>query len=91
MQVQKTEPISVEELDRLTQVAAKAAGYEEGFGVRGCDLSKPIWWAAYARQSLEEQTQNNRLSDYLHTCAQEAKRLGVVVPREYVFYDAVTG
>ena len=46
---------------------------------------------AYVRQGLEEQTQNNRLPDYLRTCAHQARDLGVVVPLEYVMYDAVTG
>ncbi len=88
---EKTGPISAEELDEMVQNAAKAAGYEEGFGLKGCDLTKPVWWAAYTRQSLEQQAQNNRLSDYLRTCALEAKTLGGMVPREYVLYDAVTG
>ena len=83
--------VSREKLDSYVEQAAKAAGYEEGFGVRGCDLSLSCWWAAYIRQSLEEQTHNSRLPDYLRTCAQEAKRLGVIVPREYILYDAVTG
>jgi hypothetical protein len=91
LQVQKRDPISADQLDTLVEVAARAAGYEDGFGRRGCDLAKTVWWAAYIRQSLEEQTQNNRLPDYLRTCALEAKRLGAVVPREYVLYDAVTG
>ncbi|MCH8087713.1 MAG: recombinase family protein [Chloroflexi bacterium] len=85
------ESLTVEEMDERVASAAKAAGYEEGFGVAGCDLSKPGYWAAYSRQSLEEQTKNNRLFDYLRTCAMEAKKLGAVVPREYVLYDAVTG
>ena len=85
------EVISQEQLVRYIEGAAKAAGYEDGFGTPKCDLSKPIWWAAYTRQSLEEQVQNNRLPDYLRTSAQEAKKLGVVVPEEYVLYDAVTG
>lgn len=85
------EVMSREQLYRYTEEAAKAAGYEEGFGLKGCDLTQPIWWVAYTRQSLEEQAQNNRLPDYLRTCAQEAKKVGVVVPQEYVLYDAVTG
>ena len=48
-------------------------------------------WVAYTRQSLEEQTQNNRLPDYLRTCTHQAKELGVVVPLEYVMYDAMAG
>jgi len=89
--LQTKEVISQEQLDCYILEAARAAGYEEGFGLKGCDLNKTIWWAAYCRQSLEEQAQNSRLPDYLRTCAQEAKKLGVVVPQEYVLYDAVTG
>ncbi len=83
--------VSLEQLNEYTTASALEAGYEEGFGVRDCDLNQSSWWAVYARQSLEEQSQNNRLPDYLRTCAHEAKDLGVVVPQEYVLYDAVTG
>jgi len=89
--LQTKEVISQEQLDCHIEGATRAAGYEDGFGIQGCDLGKPIWWAAYIRQSLEEQSQNNRIPDYLRTCAQEAKRLGVTVPREYILYDAATG
>jgi site-specific DNA recombinase len=89
--LQTKEVMSQEQLDCYIEEAAKAGGHEEGFGVRGCDLTKTNWWAAYIRQSLEEQAQNNRLPDYLRTCAQEARKLGVTVPREYILYDAVTG
>jgi len=78
-------------MDEYIVQAAKAADYEKGFGIQGCDLSKPIWWAAYCRQSLDEQGNNNRLPDYLRTCAMEAKRLAVIVPREYVLFDLMTG
>ena len=37
--------ITDEILDEYIIQAAKAAGYEKGFGIRDCDLSKPIWWA----------------------------------------------
>lgn len=87
LQVEDTES----EIDWWIESAAESVGYEHGFGVRGCDLSQSDWWAAYTRQSLEEQKSNNRLVEYSRTCAQEAKRLGVIVPREYIFYDAVTG
>lgn len=86
-QVQKAQPISGEELERLIQIAAKAASYEEGFGLAGCDLSRHVWWAAYLRQSLEEQAQNNRIPEYLLTCARLAKEQGIVVPREYILVD----
>jgi len=85
--LQTKEVISKECLDRYIEEAAKAAGYEERFGVRGCDLSKPIWWATYVRQSSEEQAQNNRIPEYLLTCARMAKERRVVVPREYVVVD----
>ncbi len=41
-------------LDRYITEAAKAAGYEEGFGVPGCDLSLKQWTVAYTRQSSED-------------------------------------
>jgi signal peptidase I len=85
------ELISQEELSDPMKVAAEAAAYKEGFGVEGCDLTLTHWWAVYQSQSEEEQCDNNRLPDYLRTCALEAKRLSVVVPREYVLYDVVTG
>ena len=80
-----------DEMDLIIASAAKAADYEGGFGLSGCDLAEDGWWAAYTRQSTEEQRNNNRLAEYLLTCAKEAKALGVVVPREYILYDAVTG
>jgi hypothetical protein len=89
--LQTKEVISREQLDHYIEEVAKVVGYKEGFGVKGCDLTKPICWAAYMRQSLEEQALNNRLTDYLRTCAQEAKKLGAIVPYEFIFYDAVTG
>ncbi len=91
MAMQTLEPIAKEVLDGYIVQAAKAAGYEKGFGIRGCDLSKPIWWAGYCRQSLDQQTQNNRLPEYLLTLAKMAKEQGVVVPWEYVFFDHETG
>ncbi len=87
MGVQTAGLASQEELNKLVGIAAKAAGYEEGFGVEGCDLTKASWWAAYVRQSLEEQAQNNRIPEYLLTCARMAKDQGVVVPREYILVD----
>ncbi len=87
MAQQEVHVASQGELSNFVRVAAKAAGYEEGFGVEGCDLTKASWWAAYVRQSLEEQAQNNRIPEYLLTCARMAKDQGVVVPREYVMVD----
>ena len=57
-----TGPMSQERLDRYIEEAAKAAGYEEGFGVMGCDLNLKTWWAAYSRQSSREQAENDRLA-----------------------------
>ena len=74
--------------DRLIAEAAKAADYQEGFGLSGCDLSQSHWWTGYTRQSLKEQADNNRLGEYLLTCAKLAKQAGVIIPREYVIYDA---
>jgi hypothetical protein len=76
-----------ERLDRYILEAARTANYEEGFGVIGCDLTKPGWWAAYARQSLREQAENDRLAEYLLTCAKLAKQADAIIPREYVIYD----
>ena len=87
LQVEDTE----REIDRWIDSAARSVGYEHGFGVRDCDLSRSEWWAAYTRQSTGEQSNNNRLPEYLRTAVQEAKRLGVIVPREYILYDPITG
>ena len=64
------------DLDQWIDVAAQSSSCEEGFGVRGCDLSQAGWWAAYTRQSTEEQRANSRLPEYLLTCAREAQRPG---------------
>ncbi len=77
------EVMTRERLDHYIEKAAQTVNYEE-FGTRGCDLSQRHLWAAYMRQSLEEQAQNSRLPDYLRTCTLEAKKLGVVVPQEYI-------
>lgn len=53
------------EMDAVIAEAARQAGYEAGFGLQGCDLSKSGFWAAYTRQSMEEQRNNNRLPEYL--------------------------
>ena len=83
MAVQTIEYVTKEMLDGYIEQAAKAAGYQKGFGITDCDLSKPIWWAAYCRQSLDQQSHNNRLPEYLLTLARMAKEQGVVVPREF--------
>ena len=91
MVVQEIEWVTKEMLDDYVAQAAQAANYGKGFGITGCDLSMPIWWAGYCRQSLEQQSHNNRLPEYLLTLAKIAKEQGVVIPREYVFYDHVGG
>ena len=80
-------PVSHEQLSAWIQVAAKAADYEDGFGVMGGDLSTTSFSAAYIRQSREEQAQNNRIPEYLLTAARLAKEQGMIVPREYVVVD----
>ena len=65
--VTMTEVMPRERLDRYIEEAARVAGYQEGFGVRGCDLSQRHWGAAYLRQSLREQAENDRAADYLLT------------------------
>lgn len=75
------EVMSQERLDNYIEEAARAAGYEEGFGVRLCDLSLTKWWSFYNRQSLTELAENDRLGEYLFTCARLAKQAGVIVPR----------
>jgi hypothetical protein len=82
--------MSKERLDRYILEAAKAAAYEQGFGVAGCDLNLRHWWAGYARQSSREQAENDRLAEYLLTCAKLAKQADVIIPREYVIYDVHT-
>ena len=83
------EAMSQERLDQYISEAARFADYP-AFGARDCDLSQAVWWVAYARQSLEEQAKNDRLAEYLLTCAKLAKEKGVTVPREYIIYDTVT-
>ena len=82
-----TEILSPDQLDGYIDEAARVVGYENGFGVRGCDLTKAGGWAAYVRQSLEEQAQNNRIPEYLLICARMAKQRAVTVPREYIIVD----
>jgi len=80
--------INEERLDHYIMEAARTTDYQEGFGVAGCDLNLRHWWVAYARQSTREQAENDRLGEYLLTCARLAKQNGGIVPREYVVYDA---
>lgn len=91
MAIQTVEPITKEQFHQYIAQAAKTAGYEKGFGVQGCDLSQSVWWASYARQSLDQQVNNNRLPEYLLTLARMARDQGIVVPIEYIFYDHETG
>jgi DNA invertase Pin-like site-specific DNA recombinase len=81
------EVMTKERLDRYVLEAAKAAAYQEGFGVAGCDLNLRHWWVAYTRQSSREQAENDRLGEYLLTCARLAKQNSGITPREYVIYD----
>ena len=83
-----TEAMAKERLNRYILEAAKAAGYKEGFGATGFDLNHNHWWVAYTRQSTREQAENDRLGEYLLTCAKLVKQIGGIVPREYVIYDA---
>lgn len=91
MVVKETGIVTKEELNQYIVEVAKAAHYEQGFGITGCDLSMSVWWAGYCRQSLDQQSHNNRLPEYLLTLAKLAKDQGVVIPREYVLYDHVSG
>jgi len=86
----KNEVMSQERLYGYITEAAKASDYEDGFGLRDCDLSQRHWWAVYTRQSLREQAENDRLSEYLLTCSKLAKQSGVLVPIEYIIYDNAT-
>jgi hypothetical protein len=80
--------VNTPQINKLVQVlTSRYPEYAQCFGVEGCDLSKPKWWAAYIRQSLEEQAQNNRIPEYLLTCARMAKEHDVVVPIEYIIVD----
>ena len=84
----QVEIIKEERFDNYIKEAAHIANYEDGFGITGCDLSQSHWWAAYTRQSTREQSENDRLVEYLLSLAKLAKQLGVIVPREYIIYDA---
>ncbi len=86
--VQAAQVMSKERLDRYICEAAKAAGYEEGFGIKGCDLSLRNWWSVYTRQSTREHAENDRLADYLLSSAKLAKQRSALIPWEYVIYDA---
>lgn len=90
MTTKLSDPLVENNLQDYIAAAVKAAGYE-GFGMSGCDLTKPIWWAAYCRQSLDQQSKNNRLPEYLLALARMAKAQGVIVPVEYILYDHSTG
>lgn len=83
--------ITEEELNGLIDLVSSKPEFVPCFGIKGCDLSSNSLWAVYTRQSLEEQSRNNRLPDYLLTCAKQAKILSVIVPREYILYDTITG
>ena len=40
------DPLSSKQINRQGEAAAKSANYEEGFGVKGCDLEVSGWWVA---------------------------------------------
>jgi len=84
----QVEIIKEERLANYIKEAAGIADYKDGFGISGCDLSQNHWWAAYTRQSTREQSENDRLGEYLLSLAKLAKQMGVIVPREYIIYDA---
>jgi len=84
----QVEIIEEERFDNYIREAARIADYEDSFGITGCDLSQNHWWAAYTRQSTREQSENDRLGEYLLTLAKLAKKRRVTVPREYIIYDA---
>jgi len=88
--VTMTEVMSQERLNRYIKEAAKSAAYEDGFGIKVCDLSQGNWGAVYTRQSLREQADNDRLGEYFLTCAKLAKQVGVIIPEEYIIYDNAT-
>jgi hypothetical protein len=79
-------PITRDEFDALIDTVATKPEFRECFAIQGCDLSLNHWWAAYVRQSLDEQSRNNRLPEYLLTCARTAKDLGVLVPHVNISY-----
>ena len=82
------EVMSEERLEKYITEAARVADYESGFGVTGCDLGESHWWAAYTRQSTREQSENDRLGEYLLSCARLARQEKAIIPREYIIYDA---
>jgi hypothetical protein len=86
--ISHVELIESERLEKYVVEAARRAGYEDGFGIKDCDVSQNHFWAAYTRQSTREQSENDRLAEYLLQCAQLAKQQGVIVPKDYIIYDA---
>ena len=86
----KPEVMTPERLDRYIAEAVRIADYADGFGATGCNLDNGDWAVAYTRQSTTEQAQNDRLGEYLLTCARLAKQHDLFVPREYVIYDDVS-
>jgi hypothetical protein len=79
--------ITKDEFDVLIDTVATKPEFKDCFAVRGCDLSQNHWWTPYVRQSLDEKARNNRLPEYLLSCAKIARELRLIVPREYVLYD----
>jgi DNA invertase Pin-like site-specific DNA recombinase len=90
----KTEPLSrAEFVAQLQYVLNARPDFKACFGVsmEQARLSGRPMWAAYLRQSTEEQSRNNRIVDYMLRCAELAKERGVIIPVDFIFYDAVTG
>lgn len=86
--ISHVELIESERFEKYVVEAARRTGYENGFGIKDCDVSQNHFWAAYTRQSTREQSENDRLAEYLLQCAQLAKQQGVIVPKDYIIYDA---
>ena len=81
------EAMSRERFDNYITIAARQANYEDGFGVKGCDLTRSDLYANYNRQSLKEQADNDRLGEYMLTSALKAKEMGATIPYELILYD----
>jgi|SRR5579859_457003 len=87
----KVRPLTREEFEEQIEAVRRARpDVAQHFGVRGLNL-KTDHWSVYIRQSLKEQSRNNRVAEYLLSAALEAFKLNVVVPIEYILYDHETG
>jgi DNA invertase Pin-like site-specific DNA recombinase len=77
--------------DMIERVRQARPEYGACFAVSGVDLKRADLWAAYVRQSTEEQQKNNAVPQYLDMIAEHAAKKGLVIPLEYVFYDNDSG